>query len=400
MSKLVIVGTVAFDAIETPFGKTDKILGGAATFIGLAASQFNVDAAIVSIVGGDFPQKHLDLLSNKNIDISYWLLLTTFLVALMIIVGGLTRLTNSGLSITNWELFSGILPPLSLNDWKQLFSLYQQIPEYKLVNSSMTLEQFKVIYWWEYFHRLLGRIVGLFYIIPLIYFTYKKKVNKNSLIFFYLIFFLIFLQGVIGWYMVKSGLSERTDVSHYRLALHLTLAFVIFILLLWNYLKYKNHEDFIFYRKLPLHLPIIFIFCILLQITIGAFVSGLDAGQIYQSWPLMDKSYFPDDSNIKDLFSLNFFGTPSLVQFIHRNMAYLILLIFFIIATIIFRNNDFIYIRKTILLVFVSLFLQIVLGILTVISGAQIILASMHQIGSIILVTTALILLFKNSKIS
>ena len=200
--------------------------------------------------------------------------------------------------------------------------------------------------------------------------------------------------------MVKSGLSERTDVSHYRLALHLALAFVIFILLLWNYLKYKNHEDFIFYRKLPLHLPIIFIFCILLQITIGAFVSGLDAGQIYQSWPLMNKSYFPDDSNLKDLFSLNSFGTPSLIQFIHRNMAYLILLIFFIIATIIFRNNDFIYIRKTILLVFVSLFLQIVLGILTVLSGAQIILASMHQIGSIILVTTALILVFKNSKIS
>ena len=176
--------------------------------------------------------------------------------------------------------------------------------------------------------------------------------------------------------------------------------FVIFVLLLWNYLRYINHEDLNFYRKLPLYLPIFFISCIVLQIIIGAFVSGLDAGQIYQSWPLMNKSYFPDDSNLKDLFSLNSFGTPSLVQFIHRNMAYLILLIFFIIATIIFRNNDFIYIRKTILLVFVSLFLQIVLGILTVISGAQIILASMHQIGSIILVTTALILLFKNSKIS
>ena len=337
---------------------------------------------------------------NKNNYISYWLLLTTFLVALMIIVGGLTRLTNSGLSITKWELFSGIFPPLSLNDWKGLFSLYQQIPEYKLVNSSMTLEQFKVIYWWEYIHRLMGRIVGLFYIIPLIYFTYKKKINKNSLISFYLIFFLIFFQGVIGWYMVKSGLSERIDVSHYHLALHLTFAFVIFILLLWNYLKYINHEDLNFYRKLPLYLPIFFISCILLQITIGAFVSGLDAGQIYQSWPLMNKNYFPDDSNLKDLFSLNSFGTPSLIQFIHRNMAYLILLIFFIIATIIFRNNDFIYMRKTILLVFVSLFLQIVLGILTVLSGAQIILASMHQIGSIILVTTALILVFKNSKIS
>ena len=219
---------------------------------------------------------------NKNIYITYWLLLTIVLVALMIVVGGLTRLTDSGLSITNWELFSGILPPLSLNEWNHFFSLYQQIPQYKLVNSSMTLEQFKVIYWWEYIHRLLGRIVGLFYIIPLIYFTYKKKINKNSLISFYLIFFLIFFQGIIGWYMVKSGLSERTDVSHYRLALHLTLAFVIFVLLLWNYLKYKNHENFKFYRKLPFYLPIIFIFLILLQIVIGAFVYGLDAGQIYQ----------------------------------------------------------------------------------------------------------------------
>ena len=116
---------------------------------------------------------------NKNIYIQYWLFLVTFLVALMIVIGGLTRLTDSGLSITNWELFSGILPPLTLNDWKLSFSLYQQIPEYKLVNSSMTLEEFKIIYWWEYSHRLLGRIIALFYIIPLVYFTYKKKMHKN-----------------------------------------------------------------------------------------------------------------------------------------------------------------------------------------------------------------------------
>jgi len=337
---------------------------------------------------------------NKNFYVTYWLLIITFLVALMIIVGGLTRLTDSGLSITNWELFSGILPPLSLNHWNHLFSLYQQIPEYKLVNSSMTLEQFKVIYWWEYVHRLLGRTIGLLYIIPLIFFTYKKKVNKNFLISFYLIFFLIFIQGVIGWYMVKSGLSERTDVSHYRLALHLTLAFIIFVLLLWNYLKYINNKNFIHYRKLPFFLSILFMCFIFLQIVIGAFVSGLDAGQIYQSWPLMNKYYFPDDSNLNDLFSLNSFDTPSLVQFIHRNIAYLIVLIFFIIATIIFKTNDFFYMRKTILLVFASLVLQIILGIYTVLSGAQIILASMHQIGSIILVTTSVILVFKNSKIS
>ena len=176
---------------------------------------------------------------NKNIYISYWLLLITFLVSLMIVVGGLTRLTDSGLSITNWDLFSGIIPPLSLNDWEKLFLLYKEIPEYRLLKSSMTLDQFKSIYWWEYIHRLLGRIVGLLYFIPLLFFTYKKLIKKSSVFSFYLILFLIFFQGFIGWYMVSSGLTEKTDVSHYRLAIHLTLAFIIYILLLWNYGKYS-----------------------------------------------------------------------------------------------------------------------------------------------------------------
>ena len=337
---------------------------------------------------------------NKDIYISYWLLLITFFIALMIFVGGLTRLTDSGLSITKWNLISGILPPLSLSDWEKSFSLYKQIPEYKLLNSSMTLEQFKTIYWWEYSHRLLGRFVGLFYLIPLLYFTFKKVIKKNSLISLYLILFLIFFQGFIGWYMVKSGLSERIDVSHYRLALHLTLAFIIFILLLWNYLKYKNQQIFIHNKKLPSYLPISFIFCMLVQICVGAFVSGLDAGQIYQSWPLMNQSYFPDDSNIKDLFSMEAFETPSIVQFIHRNIAYFIILLFSFIAAIIYRNEGFIYLRNTTLLVFIFLFLQTFLGILTVLSGTQIILASMHQVGSILLITTSLILVFKNSRIN
>ena len=337
---------------------------------------------------------------NKNIYISNWLLLITFLVALMIFVGGLTRLTDSGLSITRWDLISGILPPLSLNDWEKLFSLYKQIPEYSLLNSSMTLEQFKTIYWWEYTHRLLGRFVGLFYFIPLFYLTLKRVIKKNSLISLYLILFLIFFQGFVGWYMVKSGLTERIDVSHYRLSLHLTLAFIIFILLLWNYLKYKKQRIFVQNKKLPSYLPILFLLCMLIQISIGAFVSGLDAGKIYQSWPLMNHSYFPDDSNLKDLFSMKTFETPSIVQFIHRNIAYFIILLFSYIATIIYMNEDFIYLRKIALLVFISLFLQTFLGILTVLSGAQIILASMHQIGSVFLITTSLILVFKNSKIN
>ena len=345
---------------------------------------------------------YINFMTKKNINIyiSYWLLLITFLVALMIFVGGLTRLTDSGLSITRWDLISGIIPPLTFNDWEKSFSLYKQIPEYKLLNSSMTLEQFKAIYWWEYIHRLLGRFVGLFYLIPLFYFTFKKVVKKNSLISLYLILFLIFFQGYIGWYMVKSGLTERIDVSHYRLALHLTLAFVIFILLLWNYLKYRNQQIFIYNKKLPSYLPISFIFCILVQICMGAFVSGLDAGQIYQSWPLMNHSYFPDDSNLKDLFSVEVFEMPSIVQFIHRNVAYFIILLFGFIVTIIYRDEDFVYLRKIILMIFIFLFLQTFLGILTVLSGAEIIFASMHQIGSIFLITSSLILVFKNSRIN
>ena len=337
---------------------------------------------------------------NKNIYISYWLLLITFLVALMIIIGGLTRLTDSGLSITRWDLVSGILPPLSLNEWEKSFSLYKHIPEYKLLNSSMTLEQFKTIYWWEYIHRLLGRFIGLFFLIPLLYFTFTKKIKKNSLISLYLILLLILFQGFIGWFMVRSGLTEKTDVSHYRLAMHLTLAFIIFILLLWNYLEHKEQQVFISNKKLPLHLPIFFILFLLLQICIGALVSGLDAGKIYQSWPLMNQSYFPDDSNLRDLFSMKALETPSILQFIHRNVAYFIILLFSFIATIIYRYKDFTYLRNITHLIFIFLFLQTFLGILTVLSGSRIILASMHQIGAILLVTTSLILVFKNSRIN
>ena len=339
-------------------------------------------------------------LENKNIYISYWLMLITFLVCLTIIVGGLTRLTDSGLSITRWDLISGILPPFTLDQWQNSFNLYKQIPEYKLINSSMTLDEFKFIYWWEYFHRILGRLIGLFYIIPLLYFTYKGLIKKNSIISLYFILFLISAQGIIGWFMVKSGLVERTDVSHYLLSLHLTLAFIIFILLLWNFLKYRKIRNHIVLNNPPLNFLIFFVFSIIIQISIGAFVSGLDAAQIYKSWPLMNQTYFPDDSNIKDLFSINAFETPSIVQFIHRNVAYFIIILFCFIAWNIFKRKDLVLLRPATILVFIFLVLQIILGIFTVISGAQIILASLHQIGSIFLVTFSIILVFKSTKIN
>ncbi len=336
---------------------------------------------------------------NKNNYISYWILLITFLVAAMIIIGGLTRLTDSGLSITKWDLFSGIIPPTNIEKWQYLFSLYKQIPEYKLLNSSMTLNEFKVIFWWEYIHRLLGRVVGLCFIIPLIYFTIKKSLNKKELIYFYSIFFLICIQGFIGWYMVKSGLSERTDVSHYRLSLHLTLAFFILCLLIWSYLK-LNIKNFVKEKSLPFKLPYLFLFLVLLQISVGAFVSGLDAGQIYQTWPLMNDNYFPDDSSKSDLFKLGSLDNPSIVQFLHRNIAYAILIIYAYILFLIFKYNIFSYLKKTAIIVLFILLFQIFLGILTVLSGATIYIASLHQIGSIFLIASSVILVFKNTRIN
>ena len=277
---------------------------------------------------------------NKNYYIEKWLLLITFLVALMIVIGGLTRMTDSGLSITKWDLISGILPPLSLAQWEDIFNLYKKIPEYNLLNSSMTLNEFKVIFWWEYIHRLLGRIIGLFYLIPLIFFTFSKKFRADNLLSYYFIFFLICLQGFIGWYMVLSGLTDRTNVSHYRLSIHLTLAFIIFIFLLWNFFKIKYKNKFSSFNKLPYYLPNFLLLFVLLQISVGALVSGLDAGQIYQSWPLMNHSFFPDDLNLKDLFLLNALENPSLVQFIHRNLAYLIFIYFVVIMLIVFLLMD------------------------------------------------------------
>jgi len=342
---------------------------------------------------------HLNKNQNNKF-ISSWLLFITFLVALIIIIGGLTRLTDSGLSITKWDLFTGILPPVSSDDWEKFFFLYKKIPEYKLINSSMTLDQFKIIYWWEYVHRLLGRAIGLLFMLPLIYLTFKKKLSKKNLFSFYFILFLILLQGFVGWYMVKSGLLDRIDVSQYRLSLHLTLAIIIFCILFWNYLKNISQNNFESNVKISFYLPVIFLIILILQISLGAFVSGLDAGQIYQSWPLMNQNYFPDDSMFNDLFSLKVFETPSLAQFLHRNVAYIMLLFFLVILFIVFNNVDLAYLRKSAILVFLFLLLQLFLGILTIIFGTQIFFASMHQLGSIMLLTATLILVFKNSRIN
>ena len=319
-----------------------------------------------------------------------WLTVSLFLVLLMVIIGGLTRLTNSGLSITEWELFKGILPPLNNSSWNAYFELYKEIPQYKLLNFNMNMEEFKVIFYWEYFHRILGRIIGLFFLLPLIYFVLKKKINNKYLSICYLVLFLILLQGFVGWYMVESGLVNNITVSHYRLSLHLSIAFIIISLLFWNLLNIKkktinnffsnNTNNYYFY---------ILILLIFLQIILGAFVSGLDAGRIYQTWPLMDYTYFPADvtiNNLKDFFDFNNHG---LIQFYHRNIAYLIIAYVLLMGFFIFKYNMIKIVKPFYILSF-FLFLQIVLGIITLISGLNIYLASLHQITSVFLLLSAL----------
>ncbi len=324
--------------------------------------------------------------------ISVWLCLMFFIISIMIIVGGLTRLTDSGLSITEWELFSGFLPPLNSAEWNNYFDLYKKIPEFKEQNYLMSLQEFKVIFWWEWAHRFLGRLIGLFFLIPLIFFTFKEGFKK--LINLYLIFFLICFQGFIGWYMVSSGLVNRVDVSHFRLSVHLIIAFLIISLILWNYFNLKIKISL--NNKIQYLFPLFFLILIFGQIIIGAFVSGMDAGQIYNSWPLMGSSYFPDDNKIVNILKLTAFSDPSLVQFMHRNLAYLILIFYFVIFIKIYKNK-LINLYLPINIVGIFLIIQILLGILTLIYGAQIILASMHQISSIFLVSSSVYFLYINS---
>ena len=321
-----------------------------------------------------------------------WLIILFLLIILMVAVGGLTRLTDSGLSITAWELFTGILPPLNIKEWNFYFSEYKKIPEYKNINYGMTLNEFKIIFYWEYAHRLLARIVGLFTLIPLIIFSLKFKDIEYYSNKYYWIFFLVCLQGFIGWYMVSSGLIENNDVSHFRLSIHLTLALFILCLIFWFILDIFKLKKF--YKKIS-NLFLLFILkLIILQIVLGAFLSGLDGGLIYNTWPDMNGSFFPNDIEFQDIMNTQLFNNSSIVQFLHRFTAYL-LLFFIIILNYFFIKNKLNI--KNIIFFDVAILVQVFLGIITLISGVEIKYASLHQLGSIFVLTTYILILYKNS---
>jgi len=330
-----------------------------------------------------------------NNQLMNWLISMFLIISIMIIVGGLTRLTDSGLSITQWQLFSGFFPPLNQNDWIMYFNLYKEIPEFYLQNYNMTLEEFKVIFWWEWAHRFLGRLIGIAFILPLIYFSFKIKFLK--LINFYIIFILICFQGFLGWYMVSSGLIDRVDVSHFRLSLHLLMAFLILSLIFWSYLKIRVNK--IIPKKINILIPLFFLLLIFTQIVIGAFVSGMDAGKIYNSWPLMGDTYFPNDNTFLSLFELSAFSDPSLVQFMHRNLAYVITIFYLFIVYKIYKNK-ILDLYKSVNFLGFFIILQIILGIFTVLNNAHLFIAALHQISSIFLVSASIYFLYINTRIN
>ncbi len=327
-----------------------------------------------------------------------WLGLSLILVFLIIIVGGLTRLTNSGLSITEWELFSGILPPFNEKTWVEYFNLYKGIPQYKFLNPNMTLNEFKIIFYWEYYHRVLARIIGLFFLIPLIYFYLSKKIKKEYMRICYFIFILIVFQGIVGWFMVKSGLVNNVTVSHYRLSIHLTIAILIISSIFWLIRNIVTKNNKIFFKFSSNNLPfLLLILLVFAQIILGAFVSGLDAGKIYQTWPKMGNTFIPNDLIVQNFVTFFDFNNHSLVQFYHRILAYVIVFYVLLLSIFIFKNKLVsLYMPIKILLFF--LFLQATLGILTLISDINIFIASTHQITSVLLVFSALNLYYLRAK--
>ncbi len=328
--------------------------------------------------------------NNKlNYQLKIWMISLLLMITLIILVGGLTRLTDSGLSITTWELFVGTLPPLSNEKWIDYFNLYKTIPEYKEQNFNMTLSEFKVIFWWEWAHRQLGRLIGLSVLLPIIYFTIKNGlwILKE----YSIIFLLICFQGFLGWYMVSSGLIDKVDVSHYRLSLHLVTAFFILSIIFWKFLKLTDLKKNLI--SIKLNFIKFFLFLLFVQLIIGAFVSGMDAGKVYNTWPLMGSSYFPDDSKFIEFLDVKLFDNPSIVQFIHRNLAYLIIFVYFYIFYTVLKNGN-IKLRLPIFFIGISLLAQIILGVITLLSGVKMIYASLHQINSILIILSTLYFLY------
>jgi cytochrome c oxidase assembly protein subunit 15 len=319
----------------------------------------------------------------------------------MVTVGGITRLTNSGLSMTDWHLVTDTFPPLTDEKWQAAFEEYKKFPEYQKINihNDFHLIDYKFIYFWEWFHRFIGRIIGLVFIVPFVYFLIKKKLNSETIKKCIILLGMGAFQGFLGWFMVKSGLIDNPDVSHFRLSLHLTFAFITFAYTLWVAL------DIIYPSKNEVILPLrklarIALFFLIIQIIYGGFVAGLNAGLIHNHWPLMSDGQLLHESVIleKDSWLLRLTEGKSGVQFVHRMMAYvvvgLILFLYFKSKKFTLSNQQ----QNGLNLLVVIVFLQFLLGVFTLLFSVPLWLGLTHQIMAFILLATMTFTLHRFSK--
>ena len=326
---------------------------------------------------------------SENFQISVWLVSLMSIILLMIIVGGLTRLTESGLSMVDWRLFMGTIPPLSHGDWLKVFEDYKQYPEYQIKNINMTLSEFKYIFWWEYGHRVLGRLIGIIFIIPFIYFALKKYFSNEELYSYSFLLFLGGAQGIIGWWMVNSGLDVNPYVSHLRLAVHLIIAQIILSLIAYLFLKrldigiYKNnfssHKTFFIFFNIIIFFTVIY----------GAFMAGLDAGKSFNTWPKMGDNYIPENLIFIEDRLFGFFDNSVFIHFFHRALAYLSFLTILYMCFKHFKGIENKYQKIHFLIVLFLVLIQLFIGVFVVLSNVQVSLGSIHQIIGTLLFVSA-----------
>lgn len=331
-----------------------------------------------------------------------WLLSGCFLIAAMVVIGGITRLTHSGLSMVDWKLFMGAVPPLNEAQWQEAFEAYQQYPEYQKMHYYFTLSDFKSIFLWEYTHRLLGRLIGLVFFIPFVIFWIKGRIPKNLFPKLIIMFVWGGFQGFLGWYMVKSGLVDNPNVSHYRLAVHLVTAFGLCCYIFWvalglmypNKPKLKYRPDSLWGAAL--------LVTSLIQITYGAFVAGLKAGYIHPTWPKMSQ-YWVDPAIGKALSSKGWIALvedPITIQFIHRWFAFVVLTIVFVLVWKCVGKELSTNQIKARNFLLATLFIQISLGILTLMMSVPIVLGVLHQIVALLFLLSIVNFKFQNGRVS
>lgn len=336
---------------------------------------------------------------KDNKKVIYWLLTGCTLIFIMVVVGGITRLTHSGLSISNYKLISGTIPPIGESEWQEAFELYQQYPEYQKLNNHFSLQDFKDIYFWEWLHRVIGRFIGLVFFLPFVYFLITKQLSKPTIRKSIILLVMGGFQGFLGWYMVKSGLVDNPDVSHYRLSAHLTTAFLTFAYTFWVAL------DLMFPNKKSIdkhlrNITRIALVILIIQIIYGAFVAGLDAGFIHNHWPLMNESKFMHKTVYIEQSPLyrNFIEGKSGVQFIHRIIAYLVVISIGAIWVKSKKMTLTTWQQKGVNYLILLVTIQFILGVSTLLFRVPVWLGVAHQIGAFFLLSAMTFALHRFSK--